>query len=62
MTINNAELFFAWDVLSWLFVAMALAIVIVLTDLLLSKKNNQINAEASEKTSKIGFVKFRYIY
>ena len=54
MTINNAEPFFAWDVLSWLFVAMALAIVIVLTDLLLSKKNNQINTEASEKTSKIG--------
>ncbi len=54
MTIKNAEAFFAWDVLSWLFVAMALAIVIVLADLLLSKKNNQINTEASEKTSKIG--------
>ena len=54
MTINNAEPFFAWDVLSWLFVAMALAIVIVLADLLLSKKNNQINTETSEKTSKIG--------
>ena len=48
MTINNAEPFFAWDVLSWLFVAMALAIVIVLADLLLSKKNNQINTETSE--------------
>ena len=54
MTINNAEPFFAWDVLSWLFVAMALAIVIVIADLLLSKKNNQINTETSEKTSKIG--------
>ena len=54
MTINNAEPFFAWDVLSWLFVAMALAIVIVLADHLLSKKNNQINTETSEKKSKIG--------
>ena len=26
MTIKNAESFFAWDVLSWLFVAMALAV------------------------------------
>ena len=54
MTINNAEPFFAWDVLSWLFVAMALAIVIVIADLLLSKKNNQINTETYEKKSKIG--------
>ncbi len=33
MTIENAEAFFAWDVLTWLFVAMLLAIVIVLIDL-----------------------------
>ena len=54
MTIKNAEAFFAWDVLSWLFVAMALAVVIVLIDLLASKKNNQINATAPEKKSRIG--------
>jgi len=33
--LKNAEPFFAWDVLSWLFVAMILAIVIVLIDLAL---------------------------
>ena len=54
MTIKNAEPFFAWDVLSWLFVAMALAIIIVLADQLLSKKNNQANTVDSEKKSKIG--------
>jgi signal peptidase I len=54
MTIKNAESFFAWDVLSWLFVAMALAVVIVLVDLLISKKNNQSNTITSEKKSKIG--------
>ena len=40
MTIEYAESFFAWDVLSWLFLAMLLAIVIVLIDLLIVSKNN----------------------
>ena len=44
MTIENAESFFAWDVLSWLFLAMLLAIVIVLIDLLFfSKLQNDLN-------------------
>jgi len=35
--LKNAEPYFAWDVLSWLFVAMILAIVIVLIDLSFSR-------------------------
>ena len=54
MTIKNAESFFAWDVLSWLIMAMALAIIIVVVDLLLSKKKNQIDAVSYKKKSKIG--------
>ena len=37
--LKNAEPFFAWDVLSWLFIAMIVAILIVLIDLFLSKEN-----------------------
>jgi len=40
MTIEYAESFFAWDVLSWLFLAMLLAIVIVLIDLLFFLKTS----------------------
>ena len=40
MTIEYAESFFAWDVLSWLFLAMLLAIVIVLIDLLFFSKTS----------------------
>ena len=36
--LKNAEPFFAWDVLSWLFIAMILAIAIVLIDLSCQKK------------------------
>ena len=40
MTIEYAESFFAWDVLSWLFLAILLAIVIVLIDLLFFSKTS----------------------
>ena len=40
MTIENAESFFALDVLSWLFLAILLAIVIVLIDLLFFSKTS----------------------
>ena len=56
MTIENAEAFFAWDVLTWLFVAMLLAIVIVLIDLLFfsAKSTTLTTPEASsEKKSSI---------
>ena len=56
MTIENAEAFFAWDVLTWLFVAMLLAIVIVLIDLffLSNKPTKQTGPETSlEKKSRI---------
>ena len=56
MTIENAEAFFAWDVLTWLFVAMLLAIAIVLIDLLFfsAKSTTLTTLEASsEKKSSI---------
>jgi len=43
MTIEYAESFFAWDVLSWLFLAILLAIVIVLIDLLFFSKTSPEN-------------------
>ncbi len=68
MTIENAEAFFAWDVLTWLFVAMLLAIIIVLIDLffLSNKSTKNTDSETSlEKKSCISkffnfliFVKF----
>ena len=52
MTIENAESFFAWDVLSWLFLAMLLAIVIVLIDLLFfSKPQPESDIKVTEKRS-----------
>ena len=52
MTIEYAESFFAWDVLSWLFLAMLLAIVIVLIDLLFfSKKNPESEIKVTEERS-----------
>ena len=54
MTINNAESFFAWDVLSWLLVAMVLAIIIVLVDLFLAKLKNTNKNNSSEKKLQIG--------
>ena len=52
MTIENAESFFAMDVLSWLFLAMLLAIAIVLVDLLFfSKTSPESDVKASENRS-----------
>ena len=52
MTIENAESFFALDVLSWLFLAILLAIAIVLIDLLFfSKTNPESNVKVTEKRS-----------
>ena len=41
--LKNAEPFFAWDVLSWLFIAMILAIVIVLIDLFSVKRRSRVS-------------------
>jgi signal peptidase I len=52
MTIEYAESFFAWDVLSWLFLAMILAIVIVLIDLLFfSKTSPESEIKVTEERS-----------
>ena len=52
MTIENAESFFALDVLSWLFLAMLLAIVIVLIDLLFfSKTSPESEIKVTEERS-----------
>ena len=60
--LKNAEPFFAWDVLSWLFIAMILAIVIVLTDLFLSKESNNSASEAVEEKSKFGKITYFLIF
>ena len=50
MTIEYAESFFAWDVLSWLFLAILLAIAIVLIDLLFfSKLQTEGDIKATEE-------------
>ena len=52
MTIEYAESFFAFDVLSWLFLAMLLAIAIVLIDLLFfSKTSPETDVNVSEDRS-----------
>ena len=51
--LKNAEPFFAWDVLSWLFVAMILAIVIVLIDLALSKGDQEPASDAIVKSQNL---------
>jgi len=52
MTIEYAESFFAWDVLSWLFLAILLAIVIVLIDLLFfSKTSPESEIKVTEERS-----------
>ena len=52
MTIENAESFFALDVLSWLFLAILLAIAIVLFDLLFfSKTSLESDVKVTEKRS-----------
>ena len=60
--LKNAEPFFAWDVLSWLFIAMILAIAIVLTDLFLSKESNSSASEVVEEKSKFGKISYFLIF
>ena len=60
--LKNAEPFFAWDVLSWLFIAMILAIAIVLIDLFLSKESNNSASEAVEEKSKFGKIAYFLIF
>ena len=60
--LKNAEPFFAWDVLSWLFIAMILAIVIVLSDLFLSKESNHSASEAVEEKSKFRKIAYFLIF
>ena len=52
MTVEYAESFFAWDVLSWLFLVILLAIAIVLIDLLFfSKLQTEGDSKATEERS-----------
>jgi len=59
MTIEYAESFFAWDVLSWLFLAMLLAIVIVLIDLLFFSKTSP-ESEIKVTEERLTFSKICY--
>ena len=60
--LKNAEPFFAWDVLSWLFVAMILAIVIVLIDLALSKRDQESASDAIVEKSKFSKIAYFLIF
>jgi signal peptidase I len=60
--LKNAEPFFAWDVLSWLFIAMILAILIVLIDLFLSKENIDSSSDVIEEKSKFRKIAYFIIF
>ncbi|MDB0022165.1 signal peptidase I [Candidatus Pseudothioglobus singularis] len=60
--LKNAEPFFAWDVLSWLFVAMILAVVIVLIDLALSKGEQEPTKDAIVEKSKFSKIAYFLIF
>ena len=60
--LKNAEPFFAWDVLSWLFIAMIFAIVVVLVDLFLSKETEESASEVNQEKSKIGKIAYFLIF
>lgn len=60
--LKNAEPFFAWDVLSWLFIAMIFAIVVVLVDLFLSKETEESASEVTQEKSKIGKIAYFLIF
>ena len=63
MTIEYAESFFAWDVLSWLFLAMLLAIVIVLLDLIFfSTTRPESEVKITEKRSAFGKICYFFIF
>ena len=60
--LKNAEPYFAWDVLSWLFVAMILAIVIVLIDLSFFKRDKKLASDVVEDKSKISKIAYFLIF
>ena len=60
--LKNAEPFFAWDVLSWLFIAMILAIAIVLIDLFLSKETSDSVSDTVQEKSKFGRIAYFLIF
>jgi signal peptidase I len=60
--LKNAEPYFAWDVLSWLFVAMILAIVIVLIDLSFSKSDKKLASDVVEDKSKVSKIAYFLIF
>jgi len=60
--LKNAEPYFAWDVLSWLFVAMILAIVIVLIDLSFSKSDKKLASDVVEDKSKISKIAYFLVF
>ena len=60
--LKNAEPFFAWDVLSWLFVAMILAIVIVLIDLAFSKTDRKLTSNTEVEKSTISKIAYFLIF
>ena len=60
--LKNAEPYFAWDVLSWLFVAMILAIVIVLIDLSFFKSDKKLSSDVVEDKSKISKIAYFLIF
>jgi signal peptidase I len=60
--LKNAEPYFAWDVLSWLFVAMILAIVIVLIDLSFFKSDKKLASDVVEDKSKISKIAYFLIF
>ena len=60
--LKNAEPYFAWDVLSWLFVAMILAIVIVLIDLSFFKSDKKLASDVEEDKSKISKIAYFLIF
>ena len=60
--LKNAEPFFAWDVLSWLFIAMILAIIIVLIDLFMSKEARVSSSDVLQDKSKFGKIAYFLIF
>ena len=60
--LKNAEPFFAWDVLSWLFIAMILAIAIVLIDLFLSKETSNSVSDTVQEKSSFGRITYFLIF
>ena len=60
--LKNSEPYFAWDVLSWLFVAMILAIVIVLIDLSFFKSDKKLASDVVEDNSTASKISYVLIF